>query len=202
MLLTTILTAPRPNGVEYLTQTLAAIRKQTEPVIFTDSQKTGNRASMRETLAYFVARRDFSRLLYLEDDVLPCRNLIEYAQAVEIPEHWPLLSLFDARVADQRNQRLEMNAHTFFYTQALIIPRQTAIKLLTTDWTGRTSLQNGNGCSRQIRRSLTELGHTTYGLQTPNPIKHTGQVSAILQRVSLVPESQFIGEDFNATTLI
>jgi hypothetical protein len=204
MLLTTILTAPRPNGIEYLSQTQAALeQQQAAPMVFRDTDQKGNRKILQLILRWFVAREEYDRLLFLEDDIVPCQSLIPFVQAAVIRPSWPVLSLYDPRIADPRPQWLSMNVEAFFYTQALIFPRSTAEKIVELDWENRAApLRNGNGASGGLRYCFKELGFREYGLQLPNLVQHIGKVSAILKRPTLAPQSPtFPGKNFNALSV-
>ena len=174
-----ILTAPRPEGADYLSQTLPLWQSQCDPTIFRDQHNRGSRALMREILRWFVGQRWEDRLLYLEDDVLPCRNVASFAAVIEFNE--PLLSLFDPRIADPQPRIIRMNAAAFQHTQALIIPRATAERLVELPY-----LDLKSGCSKMLRDHLTALGYRTYAACYPNPVKHIGELSAATGSFTLV----------------
>lgn len=202
MLLTTILTAPRPTGVDYFSATLASLRQQNiEPTVFNDAAHVGNRKMMLDIFQHFITQKKFTRLLYLEDDITFAQGVGQFAQLVSIPQQWPLLSLFDDRIADARPQRLQMNCHHFLYNQALIFPRSTIEKLLKLEL--HSDPRAGiNGSSKLLRRMMITAGFKEYGLQLPSLIKHIGEISLVTGGKTTLITSPAFTEETNALSLI
>ena len=213
-----ILTSPRPAGLCYLGPTLEALTPQlgsgTESIVFANGYRPeipaawtlgtahpeplGTRRMMWEVLRVFVHSK-LDRLLYCEDDILPCQNLISLCHRLELPDAWPVVSFFDPRIplsAAPRLIRLPMKF--FIYTQACLLPRRTALELAGADFSPHRKWGKHRG-DLFLRHHLLALGYREYGLTDPQLIRHQGETSAITQGPSPARHNPaFAGADFNA----
>lgn len=209
-----VITAPRLTEANYLPATLAALSKQldaeTIPLVTADAcrpeippgwnlqshpgrERRGSRRQMRAVMEAFITS-DAERLLYCEDDTIPCRNLVQYARRVEIADNWPLLSLFDPRMW-QKNEEgpirriVELPCQFFLFTQCFVVTRATVEKLLPFDFAAQPRRIKGpNGSDSMIRGFIAELGYKAYGVQIPNLVTHIGDDSIVVHGKTRVSE--------------
>jgi len=198
-LLITILTAPR--AVNYFSQTYPLIKEQCEAAVYDDQSKEGTCYCFLGLLKMFL-RSGEERWLYLEDDVLICRNLIEYARRVEIPSHWAALTLLDMRIADARPQRIEMATGKFCHPAAMILTRETAERLLGLNIRQPDKEFAADAFTRMLTRGFEQIS-PVYGVQQPSLVEHIGKYSAIQKRERIIAgAATFPGVDFDALTVL
>ena len=222
-----VITAPRLTDANYLPATLAALQKQlsseTIPLVTADAylpeippgwklqshparERRGSRLQMRAVFEAFI-ESGAERLLYCEDDIIPCRNLVEYARRVEIPDAWPLVSFFDPRIGEEwQKARLiaPLPVRRFLYTQCFVTRRETVEKLLAFDFTAQPQRIRGlNGSDSMLRGFFFRLNIKAYGAQIPNLVTHVGDDSIVMRGKTYVKgATRSPGADFDCLSLI
>jgi hypothetical protein len=219
-MMVSVLTAPRLDNASYVETTLAHFTPALAAsgatgIVFSDGRAVdvpapwaldrhdgdawGNRRMLGRVLSRFV-ESGCDRLLYLEDDVIGCRNLLPLCARLEIADDLPLVSLFDPRY--QAYERVSLNrvqSQEYLYTQAFIVPRWSAEKLVTLiDFTRIHPVKGPNGCDTLLRKGLIATGRAEYGVLYPNPIRHIGEISSVWRGPTHVPDPiAYPGDDFD-----
>lgn len=227
-IMVSVITAPRLTDAFYLPQTLTALSKQLDadclPLVTADAYKPevpepwrlqshdgperrGSRLQMRAVFEAFIAS-DCQRLLYCEDDVIPCKNLIEYTRRIEMPGSWPLISFFDARIKEEWQAArviAPMPVSRFLFTQCFVTHRSPVERLLNCDFAAQPRRIRGpNGSDSMLRGFFKALGYTAYGLQIPNLITHVGEDSIVVAGPTKVQQMgcwRSPGPEFDCLTL-
>jgi hypothetical protein len=209
--LVTVLTCDRLGGASFLEATLAhftpdLLRHGFPGVVFSDGRKPlpavpeawtvdehegeqwGNRKMLGRILTHFVTRTDEERLLYLEDDVIACRNFFALAAGLALPDDLPLVSFHDPRRAPKERPSLtRLPLGDFLYMQAMVVTRRAAEGLLGVGVFDVHPVAGRNACDALLRKNLLKLGYADSGLIVPNPVRHTGDVSAVWSGPTHVP---------------
>lgn len=197
------------RNADYLQTALDSVTPQAQPDfpfrLFRDENGIGSRRMMRRAFDYFVNETDEQRLLYLEDDIVICKNFIEYASMVQLRERWAILSFHDARMrVCGPPGAIALPTCKFLYTQAFVVCREVASRLLGEDFeTPPHKTTDGNGSDRKLAQLMRRLGFIQYGLQLPSLVFHIGYISAVTGVVSPARGNPtFPGVDFDAMTLL
>lgn len=174
-------TSDRPGGVSYLNATLVALG----PVPAGWSRieypnQDGTRAAFWKVLEWTL-NYNYSKLLWVEDDVIAEPGFLELVENYEVPGDVSLVSFFDYRPIVPGRHRVI----GFLSSCAILLPRQTV------EWLWRcgdpTELQHYH--PEKARNALDQVLATQL-YRSPWPwyefagshVEHVGNISSVMQR--------------------
>jgi hypothetical protein len=220
-------TCPRP-GADYLPETLQALDRvgaaDLPKMVLSDGPlpqpcrwparvrtpaARSSRANLWDAFRIAVDAR-VERLLYFEDDVIPCRNAVTRMLAVRCPPEAGLLSFHDKKRGLRSSQGLHVvsardsDGYGFWGLQAVVLPRCTLTYLAAKDpysiWTRNTS-RHGD---RVVEQFVAASPWPKVAHHIPSLVRHVGTVSVAHPDRRWpnrhVPDT-YVGDDFDALTL-
>jgi hypothetical protein len=146
-------------------------------------------------------RRRFDRILILEDDVVLCRNALQYMESARLPSVLDFVTWFDGHAIPPRARQgiYPVLGQSFFCLQGVTWSCATAERLLTApaaqQWKERHS---GDILVAKILRGRY------YGVHVPNLVQHLGATSVCNPGQGLTGvrvANNYPGHDFDALTL-
>lgn len=230
-----VLTSPRHDGVDYLTPTIHALDRagasSLRRVIFSDGAQvlpyfagwdqvidmSGPSGSLIGTwlaFSYFLHQTTFKNLLFFEDDILPCRNLIAKMILADVPDSDAFVSYFDNNdfILDpcappvtfsrgfHRYPGRGRKGTEFWHTQAMMIPRRFLAWLLN-ELPVSEIMKAPKGTFAnsdvEIGKLVEKSPWPTYLRHYPSLVQHIGDVSR-LGITDIRRSANFVGEDFDA----
>lgn len=231
-----VLTSPRHDCLDYLTPTIHALDRvganSLHRVVFSDGPEsmppyvegwdramelTGPSGSLLGTWAafsYFLHATSFENLLFFEDDILPCRNLIAKMILAGVPDRDAFVSYFDNNdfVLDpceppvtfsrgfHRYPGRGRKGTEFWHTQAMMIPRRFLTWLLNElpiSEIRKAPKGTFSNADVELGRLVEKSPWPTYLRHYPCLVQHVGDVSRF-GVTDLRRSANFVGEDFDA----
>lgn len=187
---------------------------------FTDGKPKGSAAASAVVLEA-AADQGADRLLYFEDDVVPCRNAVRAIAHWPIPDDCGFLAFCDLRGIGTGRPSLikapggpwKKDGDGFWGSQAVAIPRRSLDHLASVPAAQRGSWRRGLWPHRNA--SDVQMGlmfasspapAALYGLVSPSLVNHIGDHSAVdstwrLHQANRTP-ANFAGEEFDALALL
>ncbi len=220
-------TCPRA-GADYLPDTLAALDREGAadlrkvvlsdgtlatkcdwPVRVREPAARSTRANLWDAFRLAV-EAGAERLLYFEDDIVPCKNAIARMLAVECPERAALLSFHDKKRRLRRAHGLhlaparDIDRAGFWGLQAVSIPRRTLEYLVTKDPYSVWRFNVARHGDRAVEEFVVRSPWPRVAYHVPSLVRHVGVVSAAhpdrFRPNRHVPET-YMGDDFDAMSL-
>ena len=236
----TVATCQRKD-VEYLPQTLADLdgsgaKEADVRVVISDGAVTSNspiswnvlmlpgqasKGCLRTLWAAFRRARldeNVERLIYFEDDVLPCKNAVSYALTMKIPPDVAFVDLCDFQAFRKGRGDRTDGIHRvpvmgrvgegYWGTQAMMFPRRTFEWLARIDHVDYENLEprssrNPKPCDLMLSKCLSKSPWQEYGAHLPCLFQHVGATSAIYDGIELGPNrlATVFDPEFDALTL-
>jgi|HubBroStandDraft_5_1064220.scaffolds.fasta_scaffold223925_2 hypothetical protein len=146
-------------------------------------------------------RKQFDRILILEDDVFLCRNALQYMERARLPRILDFVTWFDGHAVPPRARFgiYPVLGRSFFCLQGVTWSRATAERLVTApaarQWKERHS---GDILIAKI------LAGSYYGVHVPNLVQHLGATSVCNPGQGLTGvrvANNYPGDDFDALRL-
>jgi hypothetical protein len=238
-----VLTSPRSDGVDYLDETIASLEaagaREFDRIIYSDGEIAscrwshfegwkrvqhthGPSGSLLGTLRafnFFLNGTSAETLLFFEDDILACRNLIEKMASTVIPEDDAFASFFDCNdfvVAPHEGDlcfkpgfhRFLCNgrkANGFWHTQALLLPRRSVRWFVDSHIFGEIQglVDQGKPLPNidiSMGEAFMKSPFKTYLRHYPSLVEHIGDVSR-LGFENIRRASGFVGVECDAMSL-
>lgn len=187
---------------------LAALNVQHAPETeqqIADSQK-GIRSMMWRVFRAAV-EEGCDRLIFCEDDVVACRNLVPFLQRFSVPERVAFVDFHDLR--EERVQGISENGHyvlpttpNYWGNQCMLFPRRTVEWLAQQD---PLSIKDyhfpKSGADNTLGHFLRESPWPFYLLHLPRLVQHIGTVSAAHKRNQAWGVFRAASPNFDALTL-
>ena len=155
--------------------------------------------------------RDSSRLLYFEDDVIPCLNAVERMATITIPDDCSLITFHDTKEHAPNTARglyrhdpYGDDGQGFCGCQAMAIPRRMLDYLITCDpFTVWKSLPQKHG-DQVLGYFIDKSPWPRFATHVPSLVKHVGEVSIAHPSAPLSTRRgtvNFAGDRFDALGL-
>ncbi len=235
-----IITCPRPGGVSYVEATAAALVREgagdCHRLAIVDGQEApelsgwdvrfsplAERQGIRVTMwrAFRAALEvGADRLIYCEDDIIPCKNAVRRMTEMEIPADTGFITFCDFKELPfaatetglHRISPYGISGTGLFGNQCLIFPRQTLLLLVRRDplAVGEIILPCGDRVPATARNHAdVMLGHMVSKIRPkvlvhlPRLVRHVGMNSiAHPERQRAAPATpHYPGDDFDALSL-
>jgi glycosyltransferase involved in cell wall biosynthesis len=144
------------------------------------------------------------KVLFMEDDILPCKNAIERALSFEVPDDLGLVTFFDpGNVPPGEERKLwKFGARKYSCNQCFLMPRRSARWIRLSDPTNGP--WHGSNGDDFIGRSIARSPWPKIGTHIPCLVEHIGEVSLGYLGVGLIKgrvATNFPGKDFDALSL-
>lgn len=239
-------TSPRRDKISYLSETLSKLDSEGanewgEKVVLSDGPLTncdwphiarpgpsGTRIAFWRLLSHAHAS-GAERVLFLEDDVLPCRNALRFIRTFEIPNDLAFVSFFEMKEelkptsggltripcyglqADSiHTEGLPFRQFTRFYcgNQCLLMPRRTIDHLVKCDpfdpqLPADPYMYSSYSSDGVMGWHLSRSCWPAYGAMYPCLVEHIGEVSTWTEENLDGRRAQnFSGGDFDALSLL
>ncbi len=214
--LVSITTCPRPDGASYLRSTAAALLREGATtcalrVIFCDGEsvtvppgwaiagdrdqredvkRDGSRLTMWRVFR-FAVEQGVDRLLYCEDDIVPCRNAVRKMCAMRISDRVAFIDFHDMRRLIGTTQpglralALGSASYAYWGTQCMLFPRRTLDWLVREDPTAVAVKGLPHCADLALGALLARSPWPRYAAHLPCLVRHAGVVSAAHRGVAL-----------------
>lgn len=174
----------------------------------TEMHSRGNLAAFTAIIA-IAAFEKVERLLYFEDDVLPCKNAIERMISVGVPDEAAFTTFFDMKEfypgAPHGLYEVPLrgiDGRGFWGLQAVTMNGDVLAKLHKQQHLAQRSNELRNHSDMVLIEAMEQLGYESYAAHIPCLVEHTGYTdSAIWQFEShdiSRTATNFKGIDFDA----
>jgi hypothetical protein len=161
--------------------------------------------------AFRLARaRKARRLLYLEDDIRPCRNAVKRMLSLEVPETTSLITFHDVKEFRgptpwglYRMRYSGREGDGLWGSQAFLLSGQLIDFLCDHDPGAVWKRRGGSFSDRVLECFLSQSGINYYASHLPCLVEHRGEVSAAHpgKQLDRRQTTNFAGLDFDATSL-
>jgi hypothetical protein len=149
-------------------------------------ERFGTRSVMWRAFRW-ATKAGIDRLLFFQDDVIPCINLVRAVASAPIPSELAFLDLFDVKEVHNaalagiyRTPAMGRDGGGYMCAQAMVFPAEVVHWLAKQDpmsvhlpWTGKR-----RGADSVLGRLLAESPWPLYGAVLPAMVEHVGAISA------------------------
>jgi hypothetical protein len=166
----------------------------------------GVRATMWRAFGYALTA-GADRLIYCEDDIVPCKNAIRWIQALDVPDDGAFVDFHDMELGATAHGLHPVSAFgprdTGYYgNQCMLFPRRTLEWLVRQDPQRVRNVDPPNHADAVLGHLLARSVWPRYYVHLPRLVRHVGAVSAAHPARDAGPETRgYPGDDFDALTL-
>jgi len=170
-------------------------------------ERRGNRWAMWQIFRMFMAE-GVGKLLYCEDDIVPCRNALLRAARIEVPDDVAFIDFHDMKELPGKPpgyHRVPAMGHDgvgYWGNQLMLFPRRTVEWLLSRNVRG--IIGGPNAADYALGRLLVDSPWPMYLAHLPCLVRHMGAVSVAHPDHELLPgrlPTSYPGDDFDALSL-
>lgn len=223
-----IITCPRPGGVDYLPRTAAALLAAgadgcVRRLVLADGDlpagelpgweidvrypRGGPRAMMWWAFERALAA-GVDQLIYCEDDVTPVRNAVTFMSRLVVPDRVAFVDFYDFVLPENAAAGFHVRTFATVYScnQCMLFPRRTLEWLVQQDpfAVQLTQMRGHVGFATDavLGVLLARSPWPQYLAHLPRLVRHDGDVSAAHPQRALRIAHAFPGEDFDALSLL